>query len=62
MKTKPPFHASILAFAILAVLVSHQAEGKQPNVLFIAVDDLNDWVGYLEGHPQAHTPHIDALA
>ena len=33
-----------------------------PNVLFIAVDDLNDWVGCLGGHPQARTPHIDALA
>jgi len=26
------------------------------------VDDLNDWVGCLGGHPQAVTPHIDALA
>lgn len=35
---------------------------KRPNVLFIAVDDLNDWVGHLGGHPQSHTPNIDALA
>lgn len=35
---------------------------KKPNVLFIAVDDLNDWVGYLGGHPQGHTPNIDTLA
>lgn len=33
-----------------------------PNVLFIAVDDLNDWVGYLKGHPNAKTPNLDALA
>ena len=33
-----------------------------PNVLFIAIDDLNDWVGCLEGHPQVKTPNIDALA
>jgi len=33
-----------------------------PNVLFIAVDDLNDWVGHLGGHPQARTPNIDRLA
>jgi arylsulfatase A-like enzyme len=33
-----------------------------PNVLFIAVDDLNDWVGCLGGHPQAKTPNIDSLA
>lgn len=33
-----------------------------PNVLFIAVDDLRDWVSHLEGHPQAKTPNIDRLA
>lgn len=32
------------------------------NVLFIAVDDLNDWVGCMGGHPQAFTPNIDRLA
>jgi arylsulfatase A-like enzyme len=37
-------------------------EIARPNVLFIAVDDLNDWVGCLGGHPQAKTPNIDALA
>jgi arylsulfatase A-like enzyme len=35
---------------------------SKPNILFIAVDDLNDWVGVLGGHPQARTPHIDKLA
>ena len=35
---------------------------KQPNVLLVSIDDLNDWVGVLGGHPQAKTPHIDALA
>lgn len=35
---------------------------SRPNVLFIAVDDLNDWVGCMKGHPQARTPNIDRLA
>ncbi|MBE0537803.1 MAG: sulfatase [Phycisphaerae bacterium] len=35
---------------------------KKPNVLFIAVDDLNDWVGCLGGHPDVKTPNIDRLA
>ena len=35
---------------------------EKPNILFIAVDDLNDWTGYLGGHPQALTPNIDKLA
>jgi arylsulfatase A-like enzyme len=30
--------------------------------LFIAIDDLNDWVGVLGGHRQSKTPNIDALA
>ena len=38
------------------------AATRPPNVLFIAVDDLNDWVGCLGGHPQAQTPHLDRLA
>ena len=33
-----------------------------PNVLLLAVDDLNDWIGCLEGHPQVRTPNIDRLA
>ena len=35
---------------------------QSPNVLFIAVDDLRDWVGHLNGHPNAKTPNIDRLA
>jgi hypothetical protein len=33
-----------------------------PNVLFISMDDLNDWVGPLGGHPQARTPNLTRLA
>jgi arylsulfatase A len=35
-------------------------EGK-PNVLFLSIDDLNDWIGALGGHPQAKTPNLDQL-
>lgn len=35
----------------------------RPNVLFIAVDDMNDWVGCLGGYSDnVHTPNIDRLA
>ena len=34
----------------------------RPNVLFIAIDDLNDWVGCMGGHPQSRTPNLDRLA
>jgi arylsulfatase A-like enzyme len=33
-----------------------------PNVLFISVDDLNDWIEPLGGHPQARTPNLNRLA
>jgi len=52
----------------LSVLVASQAgaaEAEKPkplNVLFIAIDDLNDWVGGYDSHPQAKTPHMDRLA
>ncbi len=38
------------------------ADATRPNVLMIAVDDLNHWVGYLHRNPQTITPNIDRLA
>jgi len=38
------------------------AISEKPNILLIAVDDLNDWIGCMGGHPQAQTPNIDHLA
>ena len=35
---------------------------QKPNVLFIAVDDLNTWIGALGGYSNAKTPNIDKLA
>ncbi len=37
--------------------------GEMPNVLFISVDDLNDWIGVLGGYEgTVHTPYMDRLA
>jgi arylsulfatase A-like enzyme len=59
---------------VAAVLVTHNSErflgdtlasidqqSRRPDVL-IAIDDLNDWIGCMGGHPQAKTPNIDRLA
>lgn len=51
----------IFLIALFAVSCSEKAPVK-PNILFIAIDDLNDWVGCLNGHPQTKTPNIDRLA
>ena len=37
-------------------------KGKNQNVLLIAIDDLNDWIGCLKTNSQAKTPNIDRLA
>ena len=43
--------------------MGHIAFAKsRPNILLISLDDLNDWVGCLGGHPQTLTPNIDRLA
>jgi len=56
----------LLALVCLALAAAHPlaaADRPRPplNVLFIAIDDLNDWVGCL-GNSQAKTPNIDRLA
>ena len=57
----------LFSFSILSCntgeLEINKKEGKQPyNVLFIAIDDLNDWTGFAGGHPQTQTPNMDKLA
>ncbi len=37
-------------------------ELQKPNILLITIDDLNDWVTPLDGHPEVITPNLDALA
>ncbi len=37
-------------------------QAQKPNVLFIAVDDLNHWVGHLGRNKQTRTPNLDRLA
>ncbi len=51
-------------FAALPFTATGKVPGQptKPNILFIAVDDLNDWVGHLGGHSQTKTPNIDRLA
>lgn len=53
--------AAFLCLCGLAVAV-RAAEPQRPNVLFIAIDDLRDWVGYFNHNPQAKTPNFDRLS
>jgi arylsulfatase A-like enzyme len=47
---------------VVPTLNASQAAQQRPNILFIAIDDLNDWIGCLGGHPQTITPNLDRLA
>jgi len=50
------------AFLLLHFFQATSSAAEKPNILFIALDDLNDWVGCLGGHPQAKTPNLDRFA
>jgi arylsulfatase A-like enzyme len=46
----------------MLLLCTSLVQAERPNVLFIPIDDMNDWVGHLGGHPQSITPTLDRLA
>jgi arylsulfatase A-like enzyme len=56
----PTLFLAALTVALFPSVPAQPAE--KPNVLFIAVDDLRDWVGYLHHNEQTKTPNIDRLA
>ncbi len=68
MTRTPRFRALVHSLALLssialaAPIAAEDEKPSRPNVLFIAVDDLNDWIGALGGHPQSRTPNLDRLA
>ena len=60
-KVAPKFLFVMLS-AFFGGLSSGYSSEAKPNVLFISMDDLNDWIGCLGGHPQTITPNLDRLA
>lgn len=63
------YSALLFLFFIGIVGCEHKTDEKrgvdeQPNVLFISVDDLNDWISLLgdKGHVDVKTPNLDRLA
>ncbi|MCK4919613.1 MAG: sulfatase-like hydrolase/transferase [Bacteroidales bacterium] len=52
---------NIVFLVIWLATISVQAQEKQ-NALLIILDDMNDYIGVMGGHPQAITPNIDRLA
>ncbi|MBU6169395.1 MAG: sulfatase-like hydrolase/transferase, partial [Bacteroidetes bacterium] len=52
----------VLLLFISLILSVHLMAQKKPNFLVIIVDDLNDWIEPLKGHPQTLTPNLNKLA
>ena len=53
---------SIFPICLLTMLSFPNLAKEKPNVLLLAVDDMNDWIGCLGKKPRAITPNIDKLA
>ena len=67
MTTPMKHRHAFLVFNVILLVAGAAARpataiGPKPNVLFIAIDDLSHWVGYLGRNPQAITPNLDRLA
>ncbi|MEJ6602489.1 MAG: sulfatase [Opitutaceae bacterium] len=62
MKRFPRVHRITGAMMLFLSLMVQPLAARPPNVLFISIDDLNDWTGSKGGHPQAITPNLDRLA
>jgi arylsulfatase A-like enzyme len=53
---------SLATLSMSGLPACNRSQESKLNVLFIAVDDLNDWIGCLGGHPDVKTPNLDRLA
>lgn len=51
-----------LLLLLIAPSLLSATTSEKPNILFISVDDLNDWISPLGGHPQSITPNFQRLA
>jgi len=61
------FLSTLLLLFLLACntdehVAPNAAKAKGYNIVLVVVDDLNDWVSPLGGHPQTQTPNFDRLA
>ena len=61
-RRRPELRVVLWLIVLLPIAYASAADVLRPNVLFIAMDDLNDWIGVMGGHPQSITPNLDRLA
>ena len=52
---------SFLIIVVFSFMPAFKEKPSKPNIVFISIDDLNDWVGFL-GHKEVTTPNMNNLA
>ncbi len=52
----------VICFTCFLTSTLATVAADKPNVLFIAIDDQNDWVGCMDSHPMRTTPHVAEVA
>jgi arylsulfatase A-like enzyme len=63
MKTQFSIHIASLLFVLFtAVNITAQNQAQKPDILFIAIDDMNDWTTLFDPENPIKTPNIERLA
>jgi arylsulfatase A-like enzyme len=62
MRTLALLFLLTLSASVTPLWAADPGPAAKPNVLFVAIDDLNHWVGYLGRNLQVRTPNLDRLA
>lgn len=58
-------HSLTIVISLITIISETAAANRptaKPNILFIAVDDLNDYISPLDNHPGVKTPNFERLA
>ena len=53
---------NIIGTLFLIVFTAISSAQEKPNIVLIVLDDMNDYLGVMGGHPQTKTPNMDQLA
>ncbi len=62
MQANSFWFCTVVLIVLFSGCSSPDKKQEHPNVLFISVDDLNDWIEPLGGNPQSKTPNLQSFS
>jgi arylsulfatase A-like enzyme len=62
MMSRLPLPLLLLSLFLASCGTPSPTTSEHPNILVISLDDMNDWIGPMGGHPQAMTPTLDSFS